>query len=357
MEYIIIDIEMNENKVNRRTLRETIEISAVKADKHFNIIGEYTSFVKPLLNPIITEYIGELTGIRQEEIDPARNFSEVFEEFWDWCLSTSEHPILCSWGGEDKKTLTSEVFKSAIDKKKKNRIVHYFFKFRYIDLQKDMKHLSGKQLGLDSALEYFGLKFEGTRHRGYYDALNTLKVLECIKNNKEKKTKLQEDYMYEGLRIDAELKKERDNNKRASYFKELAENFRHQEEYKTASDYILSGIELSEKLKTVEMKEFYREAALIHKLLKMPMKHYAFNEKRLLEELKERKDGKEQIEIMIELGENYVKRNMLYFASNYFRQIEKTAKKLVPKEEKYIRKIRENLKAIERIRKIIDKNK
>ncbi|CAG5132861.1 unnamed protein product, partial [Candidula unifasciata] len=44
----------------------------------------YRSFCKPKLNPILTDFCTSLTGITQAQVDKAKSFKEVLENFEEW---------------------------------------------------------------------------------------------------------------------------------------------------------------------------------------------------------------------------------------------------------------------------------
>ncbi len=75
MNYIILDLEAtcwkdrNNGKPN-----EIIEIGALKIDENGKTISEFSRFVKPKLNPTLSDFCMELTTIPQSEIDSASNF-------------------------------------------------------------------------------------------------------------------------------------------------------------------------------------------------------------------------------------------------------------------------------------------
>jgi len=63
---------------------EIIQIGAVKLDaaNNFAEIGTFEVFVKPRINPTLSEYITDLTGITQEEIDvQGRSFADALADF------------------------------------------------------------------------------------------------------------------------------------------------------------------------------------------------------------------------------------------------------------------------------------
>ena len=69
MNYIVLDLEATCKENDRSFPNETIEIGAVKLDSDFNIISTYNKFIKPKLNPVLTQFCKDLTSITQADID------------------------------------------------------------------------------------------------------------------------------------------------------------------------------------------------------------------------------------------------------------------------------------------------
>lgn len=71
MNYIIFDLEATCWENDRTKQNEIIEIGAVKLDENLAVIGEFQTFIKPKLNPILSDFCKKLTSISQEEVDQA----------------------------------------------------------------------------------------------------------------------------------------------------------------------------------------------------------------------------------------------------------------------------------------------
>ncbi|MEM8890039.1 MAG: 3'-5' exonuclease, partial [Bacteroidota bacterium] len=82
MKYIIVDLEATcWKKREKGQINEIIEIGAVAIDEAGNELGEFAEFIKPKLNPILSDFCKELTSISQSEIDAAQSFPEVLKAF------------------------------------------------------------------------------------------------------------------------------------------------------------------------------------------------------------------------------------------------------------------------------------
>ncbi|MDO8601250.1 MAG: 3'-5' exonuclease [bacterium] len=66
--------------------RELVQLgAAIVETKSFTEISTFSFLVKPRINPVLSDYFINLTGITQEQIEGALNFSVVLEIFRYWC--------------------------------------------------------------------------------------------------------------------------------------------------------------------------------------------------------------------------------------------------------------------------------
>lgn len=62
--------------------KELVQLAALRVDVDtLNILDEYNRFVRPQINPRLSEYFRELTGISQAQVDDADCFAKVFGSF------------------------------------------------------------------------------------------------------------------------------------------------------------------------------------------------------------------------------------------------------------------------------------
>lgn len=87
--FILIDLEAtcwdkNTDEGRRKTNRnenEIIEIGAVLISDKFTMVATIDQFVRPTLNPKLSDFCTKLTTITQEEVDAAPTFSEAWTRF------------------------------------------------------------------------------------------------------------------------------------------------------------------------------------------------------------------------------------------------------------------------------------
>jgi inhibitor of KinA sporulation pathway (predicted exonuclease) len=60
---------------------ETIEMGLVVIDlESLEIVDEFQRFVRPQINPTLTDFCSKLTSIQQADVDGARTYREVGED-------------------------------------------------------------------------------------------------------------------------------------------------------------------------------------------------------------------------------------------------------------------------------------
>lgn len=77
----------NENGWNNEKgeYKEIIQIGAVKLDTQRNrILEDFNRVVRPKINSELSDYIKDLTGITQSQVDNAEQFEEVLKDFLEW---------------------------------------------------------------------------------------------------------------------------------------------------------------------------------------------------------------------------------------------------------------------------------
>lgn len=207
MNYIVFDLEAtcwegdyDRPETNPQT--EITEIGAVKLNEKLEIIDTFQTFVKPILNPQLSEFAKTLTSIKQEDIDAAPDFTRALLNFQYWIQTrkgdNKNYPYyLCSWGFYDRKQLTADCtlhMKDTTWLENHISIKHQDGQIRATEFLADMdkRKAEGEQitdawiknryerlargLGMPRALDLHGLEMEGTHHRGIDDAKNIAKI-------------------------------------------------------------------------------------------------------------------------------------------------------------------------------------
>jgi len=84
---------------------ETIEIGLVVIDlESLEIVDEFQRFVRPQINPTLTDFCKRLTSIQQADMDCAQNYQEVGEELRTY-VACYPNAAWASWGDYDARQL------------------------------------------------------------------------------------------------------------------------------------------------------------------------------------------------------------------------------------------------------------
>ncbi|MNQ59901.1 sporulation inhibitor KapD [compost metagenome] len=84
---------------------ETIEIGLVVIDlETLEIVDEFQRFVRPQINPILTDFCRKLTSIQQADVDSAGTYVEVGRELGAF-ITHYPNAAWASWGDYDARQL------------------------------------------------------------------------------------------------------------------------------------------------------------------------------------------------------------------------------------------------------------
>ena len=166
--YICFDLESTchdrASKAPEGFRNEIIEIGAVMYD-NYGRIDEFQAFVRPHKFPELSDFCKTLTTITQKDVDGAKFFPEVLQDFKQWFTIPNRETVFVSWGHYDRNQLRDDCQMHGVDKEWINEGNHISLKHKYAEWNK-LK----KGIGLGRACKEEGLVFEGTAHRGIDDA-------------------------------------------------------------------------------------------------------------------------------------------------------------------------------------------
>lgn len=154
-------------------VQETIEIGACALDAYGKQTGTFSRLIKPIIHPRLSHFCQNLTGIEQAEINKARDFRRVIQEFQDWIGVYDEDYLLGSWGDFDPKQLRADC--------KLHRQDDYWLD-NHINLRRQYQEIRRlpKKRGLKAAVKHEGFTWEGAQHEALADAENTAKVFQAL---------------------------------------------------------------------------------------------------------------------------------------------------------------------------------
>lgn len=149
-------------------------------DSKGNLIGDFSSFVKPKHNKRLTKFCKNLTNISQDDISSAKALPYVISNMYEWAFDSMSVDLSLalwlSWGGSDPKILQKDCKRHEIESP---------FSYHYC-LQTLYREATGEDCGLRAAVEREGFDWLGDQHRAFFDAQNSIcifqKILEHIKS-------------------------------------------------------------------------------------------------------------------------------------------------------------------------------
>lgn len=154
---------------------EIIEIGAAMVSiTDLTVKGEFDEFVRPKLNPELSDFCRTLTSIRQQDIDAARGFPEVLTKFGAWISSfgPKEEVLFASWGRYDKNQFHRDCELHGVPSP---------FDQEHLNLKEFVAAKTGRSpKGVGAVLARLGIKFEGTPHRGIDDVRNIIRILKKV---------------------------------------------------------------------------------------------------------------------------------------------------------------------------------
>ncbi len=180
MHYIVFDLEWNiagrANRVDPALQAalpfEIIEIGAVKLNEDFELIGEFTTHVRPKLYRILSSHIAAVTKRFQQSLKFGLPFPEAAREFWKWCEADGENFALCIWSESDPGVLRSNLAFHGLDDQ---------LPLQCLDVQHvfdDLIEKAGIQRSIEYAVDFLRLDKNEPFHQAVKDALYTGLILQ-----------------------------------------------------------------------------------------------------------------------------------------------------------------------------------
>ncbi|MBK9254127.1 MAG: exonuclease domain-containing protein [Saprospiraceae bacterium] len=170
MNFIIFDLEAT-CWLGRppKGLNEIIEIGAVKVNEYGEWKSSFNKFVKPTINPVLSDFCKKLTSISQEDVDRTKTFPHIISAFQDWIDIYDEPYCLVSWGKYDKRQLLADCQLHNLDSDWLESHINLKEQYRWLKKLPD-------EPGLKKAVKAEGFEFTGIHHRAISDAENTAKI-------------------------------------------------------------------------------------------------------------------------------------------------------------------------------------
>ncbi|KAJ3053687.1 3'-5' exoribonuclease 1 [Rhizophlyctis rosea] len=175
--FCVIDVEATcEEGGDWEYSNEIIEFPVILIDGYtYEVLGEFHEYVRPVINPILSPFCKELTGITQEMVNTAHSFPVVLGNFERWLSHHTPYPhtntlFICDGPWDIRDFIRKQCQTSILDRPP---YLQRFIDLRrlYTDFYKrDRANLSGMLHGLD-------MRFEGREHCGLDDARNIARIV------------------------------------------------------------------------------------------------------------------------------------------------------------------------------------
>ena len=173
--FLIIDLEATcweDNKKEKyERQNEIIEIGMTIVSAENELLWRGGWYVKPLVNPVLSDFCKQLTSIQQSNVDQALALPAVLAELSALVTThtgkTLTDCLFVSWGDYDR---------SQFEKDCRRHQIPYPFGPHMNIKQYFNKKYRPKRGGLLAALAHFGMEFEGVHHRGADDAYNIARI-------------------------------------------------------------------------------------------------------------------------------------------------------------------------------------
>ena len=174
--YLVLDFECTCDYPKPKDFKhEIIEFPIILLNrKTLEIESEFHSFCRPIINPELTKFCFDLTGITQKQVDNAPTFNEL-------------QPVLNQWMAE-KVYAKNVSFAFATDgiwdfdkflspQCQYSKISYPDYAKEWVDVRKHFSRCYGITGSISFMMECLGRKFDGRMHSGLDDARNVAKIL------------------------------------------------------------------------------------------------------------------------------------------------------------------------------------
>ncbi|WP_288131587.1 3'-5' exonuclease [Microbulbifer sp.] len=172
---LIVDLEATcwDDRPQTVEVMEVIEFGLALAAPNGEILTSHSQLVNPTINPVLSDFCRQLTGIDPGLVAMAPDFAQATELLDVW-LAGKEYQAWASWGQYDFNQIRVE--------QSRHGCAPTFFAKPHINLKALWQEKTGKKRrsGLGSALLSLGLDFEGQQHRGEDDARNIARILPSL---------------------------------------------------------------------------------------------------------------------------------------------------------------------------------
>lgn len=185
--HIVLDVEMC--RVQMRTDRfpyrhEIIQIGAVKLNDSYEIVDEFSTYVRPRYGKV-DFFIKDLTGITEQMVKQAPDIEEALQRMVQWV--GEDEADFYSWSDTDYYQIRNEILCKCQENASWDLLLN---QTNWVDYQAKFSERleSPKALKLAEALDLAEIDPEGHLHDGLADAYNTARLIAKLETQKDYRT-------------------------------------------------------------------------------------------------------------------------------------------------------------------------
>ncbi|KAI8804195.1 ribonuclease H-like domain-containing protein [Cladochytrium replicatum] len=186
--YCVMDFEATCERDAQDYPNEIIEFPVVLVDgATHEVAAEFHQYVRPVINPTLTDFCKELTGITQLQVDSAQTFPDVLKDLESWLSKHDTPPFRNIVFVTDGPWDLRDFFRKQLSHSNANRppsdppLQRPEYLSRFVDLRKLVAVTYGaKRRKITDTLSWMGMEFEGREHSGIDDARNIARILMWI---------------------------------------------------------------------------------------------------------------------------------------------------------------------------------
>ena len=174
----VLDFEATCDQNKKFQPNEIIEFPCVQVETSgFKAVSQFHEYVKPKVNPELTYFCTDLTGITQEMVEDVDEFPAVFERFKAWMESRTSDgrpfAMVCCGDWDFKTMLPQQCRLSGLE------VPDYCQS--WINVKKSYcSHYGQFPRGLKVMLGNLNMAFEGRHHSGIDDVKNIVKIVQHL---------------------------------------------------------------------------------------------------------------------------------------------------------------------------------
>merc|ERR1712071_290411 len=178
--YVVIDFEATCELVKSSNFQhEIIEFPAVLVNgRTCKIEDEFRSYCRPVINPLLSEFCTDLTGITQDVVDKAPLFIDALASFEEW-LSQKQLGTKYSFA-----IVTDDPWdmgKFPQDQCKLSQVEFPAYSRYWVNIRKIFANFyNTSRLPLSAMIQLIGQEFQGRAHSGLDDSRNIAAILQRV---------------------------------------------------------------------------------------------------------------------------------------------------------------------------------